>query len=167
MNKFTCESSTSKLLTIDCSQDVLTHLRPGKGNCFSRKLPPRQILLNFYRRTIESITAGNITNWQGMCPAQDRGALQQVIKTTPNIIGAQSPSISDIGQVSCLCRVRKILKTIPSPPCCRLPTDTEVSAAVSADYRAASLLMLWDAFHHPRHSTRNDNFCMTFIHQFI
>ena len=37
-------------------------------------------------------------------------------------------------------------------PCCHLTTDTEVSAAVPADYRAASFLRLGDYGTHPQHS---------------
>lgn len=34
-----------------------------------------------------------------------------------------------------------------------LAKDTEVSAVAPSDHRAASLLMLWDSWHHPQHST--------------
>ncbi len=46
---------------------------------------PCQVLINFYRGAIESILTGNITNWHGLCMAQDRRALQWVIKTAQNI----------------------------------------------------------------------------------
>ncbi len=50
----------------------------------------------------ESILTGNITTWHGLCTAQDRRALQWVIKTARNITGTHLPSINDIGEVRCL-----------------------------------------------------------------
>lgn len=41
----------------------------------------------------------NITTWHGSCTAHDRKALQRVIKTAENIIGAHLQSISDIDEV--------------------------------------------------------------------
>lgn len=41
----------------------------------------------------------NITTWHGSCMAHDRKALQRVIKTAENIIGAHLQSISDIDEV--------------------------------------------------------------------
>ncbi len=52
--------------------------------------------LLFYRGAIESILTGNITNWHGLCTAQDRRT--------------HLPSTSDIGEVRCLCRAQRILK---------------------------------------------------------
>ena len=58
----------------------------------------RQNVFTFYR----SILTGNITNWCGSCTAQDRKALQRVVKTAQNI-GIPPLSIIDI-EVCCLRR---------------------------------------------------------------
>ena len=56
-------------------------------------LPPQnmglQILRKFYRSTIESITAGCITDWYGNCLASDRKALQRVVRKAQYITGAE------------------------------------------------------------------------------
>ncbi len=81
---------------------------------FLRKLNkakfPCQVLVNFYRGATESILTENITNWHGLCMAQDRRASQQVIKTAQNITGTHLLSISDISEVRRLCRAQRILK---------------------------------------------------------
>lgn len=56
------------------------------------------------------------------------------IKAAQNITGTNLLSISDIGEVRCLCRAQRILKPTPS--------DIDVSAAVPTDYRVASFLKL-------------------------
>ena len=46
--------------------------------------------------------------------------------------------------------------------CCCLTSDTEVSAAVPPDYRAAPSLRLWDSWSHPQHFTiKNIHIFMT------
>ncbi len=80
---------------------------------FLRKLKKAKFpcqVLNFYRGAIESILTGNITNWHDLCTAQDRKALQRVIKIAQNVIGTHLPSINDINEVRCLHRAQKILK---------------------------------------------------------
>ena len=51
---------------------------------------------------------------------------------------------------------QRILKQLPlqpvcSPCCCQCTQDTEVSAAIPPDYRAASFPRLWDSWTHPQH----------------
>ncbi len=46
-----------------------------------------QTLISFYRGAIESILTGNITVRHGSYMAQDRKALQRVVKTCQNITG--------------------------------------------------------------------------------
>ncbi len=134
---------------------------------FFRKLKkpkfPCQVFINFYRGAIESILTGHITNWHGMC--MDRRALQNI--TTDNIIGTYLPSISDICEVSCLCRAQRILKDNTHPatacsPCCCLASNTEISAAVPPDSRATSFFSLWYFSIQPPHSTINNNFFVLF-----
>ena len=65
-------------------------------------------------------------------------------------------SIGDISEVRFLHRAQRILKGNSHPShdhsaCCRLAKDTEVSTAVLLDYRAASLLTLWNSWTHPPH----------------
>ena len=68
-------------------------------------------LTNFYRCTIESITA-----WFGSCSAADRKALQRVVKTAERIIGCQLPSVKGIYHTCCLKKARKIIRTQPPRP---------------------------------------------------
>ncbi len=49
-------------------------------------------------------------------------------------------------------------------PCCRQAKDTEVSAAVPLDYRAASSLRLWDYLLHHLHSSMFNHFILFFIY---
>lgn len=102
---------------------------------FLRKLKkakfPCQVLVSFYRKHPDIL-----------CTAQDRRALQRVIKNAQKIIGTHLPSISDIGEVRCLRRAKRILKDSTHPatacsPCCLLGKDIEVSAATPPDCRAA------------------------------
>lgn len=63
----------------------------------------------FFSKATESILTGHFINWHGMFTAQDRRALQQVIKTTQNIIGTLLPSINDIGEVRYLQGAKRTL----------------------------------------------------------
>ncbi|KAI4897459.1 hypothetical protein NFI96_029061 [Prochilodus magdalenae] len=56
----------------------------------------KDLTCNFYRSTIESVLTSSITVWYGNCTAQDRKALQRVIKTAQLISGAAFPSLQDI-----------------------------------------------------------------------
>ena len=49
-----------------------------------------QVLLDYHRGSIETILTRNITNWQGSCTAQDRRALQRVVKNQPEHHGCPS-----------------------------------------------------------------------------
>ncbi|CAI5682805.1 unnamed protein product [Oreochromis niloticus] len=81
----------------------------------------KDILVNFYRCTIESILTNCITVWYGNCSASDRKALQRVVKTAQRIAGAPLPAIKDIYRKRCLKRAGKIIKD-PSHPSHRLFT---------------------------------------------
>lgn len=126
-------------------------LKKQKRLCFLRKLKKAkcqsQTLISFYRGAIGSILTGNITIWHSLCTAQDRKALQQGIKTTQDIVGTHLPSISDIGEVRCLHKAQRIVKTTPTPAtgcshCYHLEEDTEVPIAVPPDCGVASSLRL-------------------------
>ena len=73
------------------------------------------ILTNFYRCTIESILSGCITSWYGSCSAQDRKALQRVVKTAQTITGRRLPTLDNIYLTQCLRKANKIIKD-PSHP---------------------------------------------------
>ncbi|KAI3372007.1 hypothetical protein L3Q82_006878 [Scortum barcoo] len=73
------------------------------------------ILVNFYRCTIESILTSCITVWYGSCSAADRKALQRVVKAAQRIAGAPLPSIEDIYRKQCLKRAGKIIKDSSHP----------------------------------------------------
>ncbi|KAI4883889.1 hypothetical protein NFI96_010254 [Prochilodus magdalenae] len=98
---------TFKFLGVHISEDLTwshnTHYIVRKSQqrlYFLRRLRKfgmsAQILSNFYRSTIESVLTSSITVWYGNCTAQDRKALQRVIKTAQLISGAAFPSLQDI-----------------------------------------------------------------------
>lgn len=60
------------------------------------------VLTSFYRCAVESILMGNITSWYGGCTAQDKEALQKVVKTAQRIIGTPLSVIMDIYITCCL-----------------------------------------------------------------
>ncbi|KAI4900347.1 hypothetical protein NFI96_028637, partial [Prochilodus magdalenae] len=69
-----------------------------------------QILSNFYRSTIESVLTSSIMVWYGNCTAQDRKALQHVIKTAQSISGAAFPSLQDIYRTRVIRRAHGIIR---------------------------------------------------------
>ncbi|KAI4875202.1 hypothetical protein NFI96_000084 [Prochilodus magdalenae] len=74
-----------------------------------------QILSNFYRSTIESVLTSSITVWYGNCTAQDRKALQRVIKTAQSISGAAFPSLQDIYRTRVIRRAHSIIRDSTHP----------------------------------------------------
>jgi len=62
---------------------------------FLRKLKktkvPTQLLLNFYRSTIESILCYCITVWYSSCTAENRRALTTIVKSAQRIIDSCPP----------------------------------------------------------------------------
>ena len=73
------------------------------------------ILVNFYRFTMESILTNCITVWYGSCSASDRKVLQRVVKAAQCITGAPLPAIEDIYRKRCLKRAGKIIKDSNHP----------------------------------------------------
>ncbi|XDV25252.1 hypothetical protein PO909_029198 [Leuciscus waleckii] len=67
---------------------------------FLRKLKkakvPTQLLVNFYRSTIESILCYCITVWYSSCTAENRQALTRTVKTAQRIIGIKLPNLDMI-----------------------------------------------------------------------
>ncbi|XP_054629453.1 stromal cell-derived factor 2-like protein 1 isoform X1 [Dunckerocampus dactyliophorus] len=69
----------------------------------------------FYRCTIESVLTASITVWYGNCTTRDRKALQRVIKTSQNIVGAALPSLQDIYKSRVLRRTHNLIKDSTHP----------------------------------------------------
>nr|XP_061830063.1 uncharacterized protein LOC133615463 [Nerophis lumbriciformis] len=73
------------------------------------------LLLTFYRSSIESLLTYCITVWYGSCTAADRERLQRVVKTAQKIIGRPLPSLMDIYTSRCLNRASAIIKDSTHP----------------------------------------------------
>ncbi|KAI3364455.1 hypothetical protein L3Q82_011247, partial [Scortum barcoo] len=109
------------------------------------------ILVNFYRCTIESILTSCITVWYGSCSAADRKALQRVVKAMPSASQrAPLPSIEDIYRKRCLKRAGKIIKDsshpahrlftlLPSGKRYRSARTKTTSLVIQADLRTAHI----------------------------
>ncbi|KAG5852656.1 hypothetical protein ANANG_G00064880 [Anguilla anguilla] len=74
-----------------------------------------QILVNFYRCTIESILTNCITVWYGSCSASDRKALQRVVKTAQRITSSALPAIQTVQHKRCLRKARSIARDTSHP----------------------------------------------------
>ncbi|KAI4873818.1 hypothetical protein NFI96_001419 [Prochilodus magdalenae] len=117
---------TFKFLGVHISEDLTwshnTHYIVRKSQqrlYFLRRLRKfgmsAQILSNFYRSTIESVLTSSITVWYGNCTAQDRKALQRVIKTAQLISGAAFPSLQDIYRTRVIRRAHSIIRDSTHP----------------------------------------------------
>ncbi|KAK3542713.1 hypothetical protein QTP70_000105 [Hemibagrus guttatus] len=71
-------------------------------------LPP-QILIVFYRGTIESILSSCITVWFGNCTASDCKTLQRIVRTAEKIIGVSLPYITDMYTTRCIRKANSIV----------------------------------------------------------
>jgi len=71
-----------------------------------------RLLVSFYRCSIKSILTYNMLVWYGGCLADDKKALQRVIKTAQNIIKQQLPALDDIYNSRCL---QKTLNIVTNP----------------------------------------------------
>ena len=74
-----------------------------------------KILTNFYHCTIESILTGGITTWYGNSTAQDRKALQRVIRSAQRITRTELPSIQDIYSQRCRRKAKRIVSDSSHP----------------------------------------------------
>ncbi len=70
----------------------------------------QQLLLSFYRCSIESVLTHGLLAWYGSSSAADKKALQRVIKTAQNITKQQLPALDDIFASHCLQKIHNILK---------------------------------------------------------
>ena len=69
-----------------------------------------RILQSFYSGAVESILTGNITAWFGNSSAQDRRALQRVVRSAERTTGTTLPSLQDLYTRRCRTRARRIMK---------------------------------------------------------
>ena len=74
-----------------------------------------QILVNFYRCTIESILTNCITVWSGSCSVADCKTLQRLVKTAQRITGSSLPTIDAVQRKRCLRRARSIVRDSSHP----------------------------------------------------
>lgn len=126
------------------------------GNCLKQ-----QLLVAFYRSTVESMLARCISLWYCGCSAADKKALQRVIKMAEKIIGHTLPALEDISTSRCLRKAGKFLKDYSHPGhglFSRLPsgrryrtlksrTNRHKYSFVFFFYLLATLLTLFLSFH--------------------
>ena len=74
-----------------------------------------QVLMNFYRCTIESILSTCISVWYGNCTVKDKKSLQRVVKIAQRIIKMPLPSIASVYEKRCLRRARNIIRDSSHP----------------------------------------------------
>lgn len=86
--------------------------------CLKRARLPQQLLVSFYRSAIESVLTYCITVWYSGCTAENRKALQRVIKTAERITGTQLPRLEDIYRTRCIRRVKGIIRDSTHPGHC-------------------------------------------------
>lgn len=75
----------------------------------------QQLLISFYRCSVESVLTYNILVWYSSSSVAEKKALQRVIKTAQKIINTQLPSLEDIYISRCLQKTTNILKDYSHP----------------------------------------------------
>ena len=75
----------------------------------------QQLLVSFYRCTMESIITNCISVWYISCKAADRKALQRVISRAQKIIGTQLPALEDVYNSRCQKKAVNICKDVTHP----------------------------------------------------
>ena len=71
---------------------------------------PQELLVSFYRCSIESILTYCINVWFWCCTAAERTALQRVVNTAQKIIGCPLPSLADLYSSRCLRKAQNIVE---------------------------------------------------------
>ena len=74
-----------------------------------------EILVQFYRATIESVLCFSITVWFGSLTHDQIHSLNNIVKTASKIIGTELPSLWEIDQKRVKTRVRKIIEDETHP----------------------------------------------------
>ncbi|XP_077466721.1 PHD finger protein 12 isoform X2 [Stigmatopora argus] len=96
--------STNITAVVKKAQKRLHFLRVLRKNNLGTNL-----LITFYRTTVESILAYCITVWYAGSTAADKKAMQKVINTAQRIVGCSLPSLEDIASPRYLSRARNII----------------------------------------------------------
>src|SRR4029434_5360094 len=73
------------------------------------------LLMAFYRSTIESVLANCISVWYSGCTAADKRAIQRIISTAQKITGCSLPSLVNIAHSRYLGRANNIMKDTSHP----------------------------------------------------
>ena len=68
------------------------------------------LLVSFYRATIESVLVHAIPVWYAGCSLADRRRLQRVTRTAERVIGCLLPPLDSIASSRCLTKARSIIK---------------------------------------------------------
>ncbi|KAF7650741.1 hypothetical protein LDENG_00121410 [Lucifuga dentata] len=97
--------SVNTLAAVKKAQQRMHFLRLLKRNCLNV-----QLLVTFYRASIESILAYCITVCYAGCTAADKKALQRVINTAQKVIGCPLPSLEEVANTRYLSRGLAIIK---------------------------------------------------------
>ena len=86
------------------AQQRLFFLRQLKKHCLRR-----EILIQFYRTTIESVITSSIMVWYGNSTKKDRKKLDRIVKTAGRIIGAELTPVASLFLARARTRARKIV----------------------------------------------------------
>ena len=97
--------STNTAAIVKKAHQRLHFLRVLRNNKLSQEL-----LVSFYRCSIESILTYCINVWFGCCTAAERTALQRVVNTAQRIIGRPLPSLADLYSSRCLRKAQGIVE---------------------------------------------------------
>ncbi|XP_013766202.1 CD109 antigen [Pundamilia nyererei] len=97
--------STNTSALVKKAQQHLHFLRVLRRNRLQTEL-----LVSFYRATIESVLVHTIPVWYAGCTTADKKRLQRVIRTAEKVIGCPLPSLDLIASSRCLSRARAIIK---------------------------------------------------------
>ena len=75
----------------------------------------REVLMNFYRATVESVLTFSISVWYGGATQTDKKRLERVVKTASKIIGSDLPSLESIFEKRLQARAGKIVRDAAHP----------------------------------------------------
>jgi hypothetical protein len=98
----------------------------------------KEVLMMFYRASIESVMTFNFTTWLFACSAEDRYKLDRVIKQAEKIIGTQLPSLDDLIKSRTIRKVHRTMADESHPLCSQfqlLPSRRRLRVAKSRTER--------------------------------
>uniref|UniRef100_A0A3P9HUL5 Reverse transcriptase domain-containing protein n=1 Tax=Oryzias latipes TaxID=8090 RepID=A0A3P9HUL5_ORYLA len=101
------------------SNNTMAVIRKTQQRLYLRRLRKnnvsQELLVTFYRSTIESILSYCITVWFSHCTEAERQSLHRVVKMAQRLIGCPLPSLKDIYQSRCFSRVTSIITDSTHP----------------------------------------------------